>query len=343
MSGILRKLAIAAAVLGMAALLAVVFFYLHLMNWADQPLRDDVAGRDSSGVVVQLQSGQSLSSLATQMQSQGLIDARRRLLLLGRVSGLDTRLQAGEYRIDHQLTPRQLLLKLNRGDVVTYEFRIEEGGTVAQMLRNLAGHEPLERTLQALDAQALHAELGLSAAFAEGMFFPDTYQYRRGDLDRDLLLRAHQAMQELLQESWQQRGADLQIETPEEAVILASIIEKESGLSTDRTLISQVFHNRLAKRMLLQTDPTVIYALGEAFDGNLTRAHLRMNSPFNTYRNRGLPPTPIAMPSAAALHAALHPTSGDYYYFVARGDGSSQFSRTLAEHNRAVRKYQLGE
>jgi UPF0755 protein len=175
------------------------------------------------------------------------------------------------------------------------------------------------------------------------MFFPDTYQYRRGDLDRDLLLRAHDAMQRLLEESWRQRGENLQIETPEQAVILASIIEKESGLAADRGLISQVFHNRLAKRMMLQTDPTVIYALGAAFDGNLTRAHLKMDSPYNTYRRRGLPPTPIALPSAAALHAALHPLNGDFFYFVAKGDGTSQFSRTLAEHNRAVRKYQLGE
>jgi UPF0755 protein len=159
-SGALRKLAIIAAGVAMAALLAVAFFYLHLMNWADQPLRDETALDD--GAIVQLQSGQSLASLAAQMQNQGLINARRRLLLLGRVSGLDTQLQAGEYRIDAQLTPRQLLQKLNRGDVVTYEFRIEEGGTVAQMLRDLADHEPLERTLQAVDAAALQAELGLS-------------------------------------------------------------------------------------------------------------------------------------------------------------------------------------
>ncbi len=287
--------------------------------------------------------GDTLVSLATELQRHGFLEGTQRLLLLGRLSGLDTQLQAGEYDIDGQLTPRELLTKLSRGDVVTYEFRIEEGGTVAQMLKRLAQHEALTHVLQARDAVSLHKELGLASAFAEGMFFPDTYQYRRGDTDRALLWRAHEAMLQLLEQTWQGRGTDLYIHSMDEMVILASIIEKESGLAADQGIISQVFHNRLAKRMLLQTDPTVIYALGETFDGNLTRASLRVDSPFNTYRYRGLPPTPIAAPSAAALQAAVHPTPGDYYYFVARGDGSSQFSRTLAEHNRAVRKYQLGQ
>ena len=171
-----------------------------------------------------------------------------------------------------------LLRKLAQGDVVTYEFRIEEGSTVARMLEALAAQEPLVHGIQARDAGALHTELNLSEPFAEGMFFPDTYQYRRGDLDRDLLLRAHNAMQRLLAATWQARADNLQITSPEEALILASIIEKESGLATDRAMISQVFHNRLAERMLLQTDPTVIYALGSAFDGNLTRAHLKIDS-----------------------------------------------------------------
>ncbi len=177
--------------------------------------------------------------------------------------------------------------------------------------------------------------------FAEGMFFPDTYQFRRGDSDRSVLLRAHQAMLDQVESIWQGRALDLGLSTRHELVVLASIIEKETGAEADRAQISQVFHKRLQEGMRLQTDPTVIYALGEAFDGNLTRAHLKIDSPFNTYRVRGLPPTPIALPSAASLQAAAHPADGDFLYFVARGDGSSQFSRTLAEHNRAVRRYQL--
>jgi UPF0755 protein len=348
MGGAFRKLLIAVAILGSLALLGVCVSYWYLMRWAERPLAGDIripadTVAEDRGRVVQLNPGETLATLALQLQQQGLLDGRQRLVLLGRLSGLDTQLQAGEYRIDPQLTPRLLLRKLAAGDVVTYEFRIEEGSTVAMMLGALAAQEPLTHSIRATDAVALHAELKLSAPFAEGMFFPDTYQYRRGDLDRDLLLRAHEAMQQLLAATWQARADDLQVTTAEDAVILASIIEKESGLTTDRALISQVFHNRLAERMLLQTDPTVIYALGDAFDGNLTRAHLKIDSPYNTYRYRGLPPTPIALPSAAALHAAVHPAPGDYYYFVAKGDGSSQFSRTLAEHNRAVRKYQLGE
>ena len=348
MGGVFRKFWIAIAASGMLALLGVCAFYWYLMSWAERPLAGEAltsvdGGAQPRGYVVQLNPGESLATLAMQLEQQGLLDGRHRLVLLGRLSGLDTQLQAGEYLLEPHFTPRLLLRKLAQGDVVTYEFRIEEGSTVARMLEALAAQEPLVHGIQARDAGALHTELNLSEPFAEGMFFPDTYQYRRGDLDRDLLLRAHNAMQRLLAATWQARADNLQITSPEEALILASIIEKESGLATDRAMISQVFHNRLAERMLLQTDPTVIYALGSAFDGNLTRAHLKIDSPFNTYRYRGLPPTPIALPSAAALHAAVHPVPGDYFYFVAKGDGSSQFSRTLAEHNRAVRKYQLGE
>ena len=338
MSGLLRKLLGAAFALAMVGLLALAGGFWHIMRWADQPLLSEARSHTAM-----LQPGDTLTSFAQQLQQQQLLEGSTRLLLLGRLTGLDTKLQAGEYRVDSRLTPRELLVKLNRGDVVTYEFRIEEGGTVAQMLNDLAQQEALTRLIQSRDAAALQTELALSTPFAEGMFFPDTYQYRRGDTDRELLLRAHTAMLEALEQTWQTRNADVQIKDLYELAILASIIEKESGLATDRGMISQVFHNRLAERMLLQTDPTVIYALGEAFDGNLTRAHLRIDSPFNTYRYRGLPPTPIALPSAAALQAAVQPVPGDYFYFVARGDGSSQFSRTLAEHNRAVRKYQLGQ
>jgi UPF0755 protein len=234
-----------------------------------------------------------------------------------------------------------MLEQLTGGAVVQHEFRIDEGITVAALLANLATETRLQQDILARDAQALHAELSLSVPFAEGMFFPDTYQFQLQDSARALLLRAHEAMLSKLDEAWQRRPQETQLRSREDLVILASIVEKETGLAADRGQISQVFHSRLAKRMLLQTDPTVIYALGREFDGNLTRAHLKIESPFNTYRVRGLPPTPIALPSAASLEAALMPAPGDFLYFVAKGDGASQFSRTLAEHNAAVRRYQL--
>ena len=342
MGGLFRRPLLTACVLLAVGLLCVGGLYWQLLHWADTPF-PAAASAGGAGAHFTLDPGDSLSSLAQQLQDQGLLDERRRLLVLARMLALDTKLQAGEYRFEAGLTPRALLLKLNRGDVVTYSFRIIEGVTVAQLLAQLAAEPRLQHLLQATDVQALHSELGLQSAFAEGMFFPDTYQYRSGDSDKVLLLRAHQAMLEQLQQAWKTRAEDLVIRSPEEAMILASIIEKETGLASDRGLISQVFHKRLRERMKLQTDPTVIYALGDSFDGNLTRAHLQLSSPFNTYRVRGLPPTPIALPSAASLRAALHPAPGEFLYFVARGDGASQFSLTLAEHNRAVRKYQLGQ
>lgn len=326
--------AIAAVALTLAA---AGGWYWHFSSWAERPVAANTELR------IDLAPGQSLSSLADQLKAQEYIVERRYLMLLGRLTSADTRLQAGEYLLAANASPREVLTQLTRGEVITYDFRIEEGVTIAVVLAALKQAPKLEHKIQAADAAALHAELNLDTAFAEGMFFPDTYQYRKGDSDRGLLLRAHTAMQAKAAEAWQARRGDVHINSPTELVILASIIEKETGLESDRGQISQVFHKRLAERMLLQTDPTVIYALGKAFDGNLTRAHLRIESPFNTYRTRGLPPTPIALPSAASLLAAAQPAEGDYLYFVAKGNGASQFSRTLEEHNAAVRRYQLGQ
>ena len=191
--------------------------------------------------------------------------------------------------------------------------------------------------------QQLQYELDLDLPFTEGAFFPDTYFVPKGASDLSVLQRAHDALLVQLQSAWNSRGPDLAIETPAQALVLASIIEKESDAPEDRRQISQVFHLRLKKNMKLQTDPTVIYALGESFDGDIRRRDLRVDSPFNTYRYKGLPPTPIALPSRASIDAAVNPADGDFLYFVARGDGTSQFSRTLEEHNAAVRRYQLSK
>jgi len=333
---VLRKALIFALCLGAAAALAVFGGYQYLVGWGETRL----SLSDESRIL--FASGTSLQGFAGELHERGALDRPDWFVWLARLQDLDTQLQAGEYALQPGMTPMALLRKMVAGEVVVYQFRIQEGYTVAQTLAELAADEHLIHTLTSKTALQLAAELMLATPFTEGMFFPDTYQFSRGERDRDLLRRAHEAMLKSIARAWRERASQLAIGDADELVILASIIEKESGTPADRAQISQVFHRRLAKNMLLQTDPTVIYGVGPEFDGNLTRAHLRQDTPYNTYTRRGLPPTPIAIPSAASLRAAAHPAAGDYLYFVARGDGSSQFSRTLAEHNSAVRRYQLG-
>ena len=311
--------------------------YWQLMRWGDQPLLID------SETIVEMRSGESVAAFARRLRERGLLQQDRPLVWLARAHGLDTQLQAGEYQLRREATPLTLLQRVAAGDVLQHQLRIGEGETVRDLLARVRNNGVLVQTLEAVDQAQLQRELSLATPFAEGMFFPDTYQFVRGHTDREVLMRAHAAMLRQVAEVWSRRGAPLAVDDQLDLIILASIIEKETGAPADRAQISQVFHRRLELNMRLQTDPTVIYGLGASFDGNLTRAHLAGDTPYNTYRVRGLPPTPIALPSRAALEAAAHPADGDYLYFVARGDGSSQFSRTLEEHNRAVRKYQLGQ
>lgn len=308
--------------------------YRYLLNWADEPL-------PGTATNLVLAPGDTLGDVGRQLMVDGRLADARMLGLYARLDGSARRIQAGEYVLPAGISPRQLLDKLVEGDVLLHEFRIREGETVAQMLARLRLVEDISHTLTATSPRTLHAELGLEGRFAEGAFFPDTYYYTAGDSDLALLRRAYDAMTQRLQDAWATRDETSVVKDPDELLVLASIIEKETGREEDRSQIAQVFHKRLNDNMLLQTDPTVIYAAGADFDGDLTRAHLRLDSPYNTYRYRGLPPTPIAMPSLASLEAAARPADGDYVYFVARGDGTTQFSRTLAEHNAAVRKYQL--
>ena len=314
---------------------SVFGLYRYIEHWAETPLPGDA----TTSLI--LAPGGTLGDVTRALNASGRTTDARLMALLARFDDAARRIQAGEYAIEPGATPRSMLNKLVAGDVVLHEFRIREGETVAQMLARLRQVPELTHTLSATSPRTLHAELGLQAAFAEGAFFPDTYFYTAGDRDRDLLLRAHEAMQAHVADAWARRLSDGVLGSPDELLILASIVEKETGRAEDRGQIAQVFHKRLRDNMLLQTDPTVIYAAGADFDGDLTREHLRLDSPFNTYRYKGLPPTPIAMPSLASLAAAASPDNGDYVYFVARGDGTTQFSRTLAEHNAAVRKYQL--
>lgn len=289
----------------------------------------------------QVPQGASLNQIARELEGRGVIESRLLFSLYARLFDLDRGLQAGNYQLPANLSAAELLAFLSSGKVEQHAIRLPEGLTMRTVMALLAEEAALHH--QSAGLERLSDELDLQLPFVEGAFFPETYFVAQGASDLSVLQRAHDAMIGHLMSAWQSRGPNLGLDSPEQALVLASIIEKESDGLADRAQISQVFHLRLKKNMKLQTDPTVIYALGERFDGDIRRRDLRVDSPFNTYRYRGLPPTPIALPSLASIEAALHPAEGDFLYFVARGDGSSQFSRTLKEHNAAVRRYQLSK
>jgi UPF0755 protein len=264
------------------------------------------------------------------------------LFLFFRLSGQSRALRAGSYEINQGATPLDVLRKLTRGEESLRAVSLIDGWTFRQFRAALNKAEGLKHDSRELSDEAIMEKLGLAGIAPEGRFFPDTYTYGKGSSDLRILQRAANAMNKQLAAAWSRRAADSQVKTMDEALILASIVEKETGRESDRTTISSVFHNRLRIGMPLQTDPTVIYGLGESFDGNLRRADLRTDHPWNTYTRKGLPPTPIAMPGKNALLAAVQPATSQALYFVARGDGTSQFSATLDEHNAAVNRYQRG-
>ncbi len=293
------------------------------------------------GYRLQVAPGASLRGVARILEQDGVTAHPELLVLFGRLRGADARIKLGEYALAPGLTGEQLLDLLEEGRVVQYQVTLPEGFSLAQSLARLAQADGLVSVLSGADDVRL-AQLVEPYPHPEGLFFPDSYQFTRGDTDLEILSRAHERMRDVLAQEWQGRAEGLPLESPYEALILASIVERETGLPEERGAIAGVFVRRLQQRMLLQTDPTVIYGLGDNYDGNLRRVHLADDTnPYNTYRHRGLPPTPIAMPGRAAIHAALHPEAGNALYFVARGDGGHEFSATLAEHNRAVHKYQL--
>ncbi|HEY0180747.1 MAG TPA: endolytic transglycosylase MltG [Dokdonella sp.] len=261
--------------------------------------------------------------------------------LLGREVGIAGRLHAGEYALPPGLTPRELLRRMIAGEVLQHRFTIVDGWTFRQLRLALAAEPGLAQTLPGLADDELARRLGIDGA-PEGWFLPETYAWIKGDSDLDLLARAHLAMRKTLDALWPARAdAAAALDTPYHALILASIVEKETAQPNERALIAGVFLRRLRSGMRLQTDPSVIYGLGDRYDGNIHRRDLEADTPYNTYTRDGLPPTPIALPGRAALEATLHPAPGDALYFVARGDGSHEFSATLEAHNRAVQKYQL--
>lgn len=275
------------------------------------------------------------------IEQAGVAIGRHQFELLARVLGRDQDVKAGSYELGSAPTPLELLEKLTRGDVTQAEVRFIEGWNFGQVRVALDASTALRHDSQGLNNAQLLAKLGAREPHAEGLFFPDTYLFAKGTSDLRVLKRAYEAMQRHLAREWESRDPAVPYQTPYEALIMASIIEKETAHAAERDTIGGVLVNRLRTGMLLQVDPSVIYGLGEGFDGNLKKIHLLTDGPYNTYTRAGLPPTPIAAPGLASLRAALRPAKTGALYYVARGDGSSEFSRTLEEHNRAVRKYQL--
>ena len=306
--------------------------------WVYQPLRLAAPSVDLS-----IESGTLPRGVAEAVKEAG-VDVNPDLLYYWfRFSGQARQIKAGSYELETGITPHRLLAKLARGEESLRAVTLVEGWNFRQVRAALAKEEVLKPDTRGLADDAVMALLGRASQHPEGRFFPDTYTYAKGSSDVAVLKRALRAMDKRLADAWAQRAPDAAVKTPDEALVLASIIEKETGKASDRTMISSVFNNRLRVGMPLQTDPTVIYGLGASFDGNLRKKDLQADTPWNTYTRSGLPPTPIAMPGKPSLLAAVRPAPGKALYFVSRGDGTSQFSASLDEHNRAVNKYQRGQ
>jgi UPF0755 protein len=297
-------------------------------------LEDDV-------LEVDIRAGSSLRGISEQLVSQGVLSESLSFMILVRLMGKAGEVKAGNYLIENGTTPYDLFVTITSGKTTQASITFIEGWTFQQMRDAMMKNDSIKHITIAYTNEQILENIGAAEAHPEGLFFPDTYFFSKGMTDQDILKRAYLAMQTRLNDAWQQREAGLPYKTPYEALIMASIIEKETGRADERKTIAGVFTNRLRIGMRLQTDPTVIYGMGESFDGNIRRKDLLADTIYNTYTRAGLPPTPIAMPGLASIEAALHPAKTKALYFVGKGDGSHAFSSTLAEHNRAVVKYQL--
>ncbi len=285
-------------------------------------------------------SGQGLRQIAQSLEEEGLVESADRFTLLVRVLGRSGDIKAGSYEAEAPLSPLALLDKLTRGEFAQGQIRFIEGWTFRQVRAALDAHPSLRHDTRDFSAQEILDRLGIAEKHPEGLFFPDTYYFAAGTSDLTILRQAYDRQKSILGKHWERRAAGLPLRSPYEALVLASIVEKETGQPDEREMIAAVFLNRLRKGMRLQADPTVIYGLAESFDGNLRKRDLQTDQPYNSYTRYGLPPTPIALPGEAAIAATLNPASSSALYFVARGDGSHQFSKTLEEHNRAVNRFQ---
>lgn len=316
--------------------LAVGYLWWDAKNYLNSPLL-----LTSDEKVIYVEQGSNLTRLLYRLQNQNVVTNPRYLLWYARLFSTPNTLHVGEYQITRKDTPLSLIDKLLSGKVKLYSLTIIEGWNFSQMMVEIHKNPVLVHSLKGLSVARIMQKIGKENVHPEGRFMPDTYLFPKGMSDSDLLKQAYVAMENYLQKQWPNRDVSLPLKTPYEALILASIVEKETGLASERGAIAGVFIRRLQTRMRLQTDPTVIYGMGKKFKGNIKRRDLKKDTPYNTYRRHGLPPTPIAMPSKEAIDAALHPEDGSALYFVSKGDGSHYFSATLKEHNNAVIKYQL--
>lgn len=338
MARVFRRLLMFALLLALALVLAIGIG----IWWLHNPIRLNLP-KASQVLDLEIEPGTRAAQVAEAVVASGADVNVLLLQMWFRVSGQARQIKAGSYEIMLGATPRSLLNMLVRGDQTLKSITLVEGWSFRQVRTALLKAELLEAESQGLEPEKIMEKLGMPGIHPEGRFFPDTYSYAKGSTDMAVLKRAARAMDKRLAAAWALRGLDSPLKTQNEALILASIIEKETGKTTDRALIAGVFTNRLRINMRLQTDPAVIYGLGETFDGNLRKRDLLADTPYNTYTRGGLPPTPIAMPGKAALLAAVQPAPTKALYFVARGDGTSQFSANLDDHNRAVNKYIRGQ
>lgn len=332
----MRKALYSVLVLGVLIAIVAIASGIHAHRWLNEPLP-----KLSEPVAYELPKGKSMRALAQDLAGRGIIERPRVWELWARYTGDANKLRAGEYALTPGLTPVQLLRLFTSGEVILHSVTLIEGTNIRDLRATLARHTSLHSLTARMSNDELMAALGDPGLHPEGQFFPDTYRFPRGTSDLDILKIAHRRLQTELAARWDQRASDLPLASPYEALILASIVEKETALDRERPLIAGVFVQRLRRGMRLQTDPTVIYGLQEAYDGNIRRADLTRDTPYNTYTRAGLPPTPIAMVGAASLDAAVRPASTDALFFVATGepDGSHYFSRTNDEHQAAVQRY----
>lgn len=321
------------------ALLALVISALGALQYFKQWYTEPMA-LPKEGLEYPLKPGSNLSAATAELAARGILKHPQVLTLYARYSG-QAQVHAGDYRLAPGTTPRQLMKMLNTGNVITYAITFIEGWTFDQAVRALAEAERVDSQLAGQSQQAQLALLDLPLEHPEGWFFPDTYHYTGGTTDVAILQRAYHKMRTTLDELWPERDANLPYKSPYEALIMASIVERETGAPWERRKIAGVFVRRLQQNMRLQTDPTVIYGMGSRYSGKITRADLTRATPYNTYTIHGLPPTPIALPGAEAVYASMHPEPGAELYFVAKGDGTHVFSETLEAHNEAVRQYQM--
>lgn len=327
------KIFIILLVLGCAALFAA---YTYWQSQLDAP----IAVEEST--LYEVPRGAAFNRVMADLDERGVIADDWPFRLLARLAPKSLpQLRAGEFMLEPGMSGREMIALLSSDQVVTYSITVPEGWTFQDMRRVLAKAPKLRQRTEGLSDEQVMAELGYPGQHPEGRFFPDTYRYQKGESDLGILRRSYERMQSELSAAWESRAKDLPYDAPYEALIMASLIERETGIDGERRQIAGVFVRRLERGMRLQTDPTVIYGMGDAYQGNITRADLRRETPYNTYVIDGLPPTPIALPGRAALQAAVDPADGDSLYFVAKGDGSHHFSRTLSEHNAAVRRYIL--